>query len=203
MLKRDPLPVVFRLLLGELRTQTLLHDLRGSLGTAMGWAELSVASGAGLSPGLMQALSVMHGHLSTVPVWWRAEEMVTRDLGAFVAEHTGLPVNGGRTFARFREEVLASCLRWAEPSDAHVLAAATDPGSRDSLASLHLRGLPTLGVAVACHPTLAEIERAEEEGLRTVATMALRCVARGGVGSIQSPASDELILNFRGGNLPS
>jgi hypothetical protein len=194
----EPLPMVLRLLLGELRTQTLLHDLRGSLGTALGWSELAAASGATVSPGLSEALQVMHAHLTAMPPWWRAEELQTLDLGAFVAGHTGLTVAGGPASASFRSEVLGPCLALAKPTEARVTPA-TDAGGGRGLATLHLSGLPPLGVRVACHPTLEGIERGEQEGHRTIATIALRCVARGGVGSIRSSGPEELVLNLRGG----
>jgi hypothetical protein len=192
----EPLPVILRLLLGELRTQTLLHDLRGSLGTALGWAELAAASGVGPSPGLTEALGVMQAHLAALPPWWREEELQTVDLSAFVTDHTGLSVRSGPAFAIFRTEVLGACLSWAKPTEARVVPAA-DADPERGLATLQLGGLPTLGVNVACHPTLEKIEQGEREGLRTVATMALRCVARVGVGSLQSTGSGELTLKLR------
>lgn len=191
----EPLPVVLRLLLGELRTQTLLHDLRGSLGTALGWSELAAASGAAPSPGLTEALRVMQAHLAAIPPWWREEELQTLDLGAFVTDHTGLSVRGAPALASFRSEVLGACLSLARPTEARVVPASGDDLGR-RLATLHLSGLPQLGVNVACHPTLEQIEQGEREGLRTVATMALRCVARGGVGSIRSTEPEELILSL-------
>jgi hypothetical protein len=192
---------MFRLLLGELRTQTMLHDLRGALGAALGWAELSALEGASPSPGLMEALSTMQDQLSSLGPWWSADELAICDLATFAAEHTGLTIEGGPALASFRHEALGPCLSWAKPSQVSVLAA-TDPTSQAGMASLHLRGLCPQGVSVALHPDLAEIKKAEAEGLRTIATMALRCVARGGVGSIRSPQPDELILNLRRGDVP-
>ena len=66
----EALPIQLRLLLAEYRTQTFLHDLRGALGTAVGWGELAALEGAPLPDGVGKSLGKMQELLGTFrPLW--------------------------------------------------------------------------------------------------------------------------------------
>ncbi len=196
----EPLPIRLRLLLAEYRTQALLHDLRGALGTAVGWGELAALEGAALPDGVGKSLGKMQDLLGTFRPLWMNEAMESVDLRRFVEEHCDVALPGEPSVALVRKEPLAACLRWAEPGEV-LIDGDTLPGAPGTpgiqVILLTLRGLCPLGTQMAGFPELDRVDDVVEAGPRSIATMLFRAAARGGAGNVKAPAPGELILRLQ------
>ena len=197
----NSLPVELRLLLAEFRSQVLLHDLRGALGTAMGWAELSGLEGQPLPEGVAKAHAKMQGLLDAVGPLWPADELQLVDLHSFVLEHAGIDVVGTTTQVLVRRDALSACLRWARPEGASFdeeFLPTTDDSGGIRLVRLRLTGLCPSGAQLAGFPDLARIDEILQKGTSSVAAMLLRVAVRGSSGSLRVQSTGELVCKLRG-----
>jgi hypothetical protein len=191
------LPSALRLLLVELEHRLLLHDLRGSLGTALGWAELSALDGKPPVEGLSEALEAMRALLMTEPPA-ASHEATLCDLAALVRETTGLPFECPEFPVLCQEELLRSCLSLVRPTNFSVEEKLSKEGGQ-RVVFLHLQGLEALGVEGACQPTRQGISEATSLSPRAAATICLRPLVWWNGGSVSSPSAGELLLGFPGG----
>jgi hypothetical protein len=195
----DSLPSVLQLQLVELEHRLLLHDLRGALGTALGWVELSTLDGKPTPEGLSEALEAMRALLmSEHPTSNRQEQATLCDLAALVRESTGLPCESSASPVLCQEEPLRSCLSLVRPTDVLVEEKRPLDGA-DRMVFLRLRGLDPGGVEGACRPTRERILEASSASRRAAATICLRPLVWWNGGSISSSSTGELLLGFPGG----
>ena len=198
----ENLPVRLRLLLAEYRTQTLLHDLRGALGTAVGWGELAALDGSPLPEGVGKSLGKMQEILGSFRPLWMNEDLESVDLRRFVEEHCDAALRGEPALALVRKGPLATCLRWSEPGEV-LIDGATLPGAPGTpgihVVLLTLRGLCPLGTKMAAFPELGRVDDVVAAGPHSIATMLFRAAARGGAGNVKASAPGELILRLQQG----
>jgi hypothetical protein len=191
------LPSALQLLLVELEHRLLLHDLRGSLGTALGWAELSALDGKPPVEGLSEALEAMRALLMAEPPATNHEAALC-DLAALVRETTGLPYEGPEFPVWCHEELLRSCLSLVRPTQFSVKEKLPTEGAQGMI-YLHLQGLEARGVEAACQPTRQGILEATSLSARAAATICLRPLVWWNGGGVSSPSMGELVLGFPGG----
>ena len=198
----EPLPTQLKLLLSEYQMQVLVHDLRGALGTAVGWAELAALDGQTLPDGVTKALSRMQTLLGDVRPLSQVDSLSSVEVLSFVSEHTGLKLEGESIYAEVRPEALGACLRWSAPVTAWVseesFPAAGGAAEDIRMVKLHLGGLCPLGTELAGFPALERLEEVLGAGVRSLATMLLRAASRGGSGTIRVEKQGQLLLRLRG-----